>query len=216
MLVKGDNSFLIEIVNYGEMAIFIIMGLASVIAFAVFVERYIIFSIVMRKEKFILNNFSKILENGNYEKPLRELSKKFPKSIYSRLITILLNNYKKGRKSLVDLVEGNILVERINLEKRLVVLNTLGNNAPFIGLLGTVFGIIKAFDDLGSLGSQAAEMVMKSISTALFATAFGLAIAIPIVMVNNYFTRKIKVIISKMEAISKEFLAELDRNKKEV
>jgi biopolymer transport protein ExbB len=86
-------------------------------------------------------------------------------------------------------------------------LNTLGNNAPFIGLLGTVLGVIKAFYGLGTLGASGADVVMRSISTALLATAAGLGVAIPVVMANNYFSRKAKVILQNLEILRQEFIA---------
>jgi biopolymer transport protein ExbB len=71
--------------------------------------------------------------------------------------------------------------------------------------LGTVLGVIKAFYNLGTLGNTGAEVVMRSISTALLATAAGLAIAIPVVMINNFFSRKMKVILANLEILSREF-----------
>ena len=201
---------LITIVDYGEIAIFIIMGLASVLALAVFIDRYFVFLKSTKKEKVLISKLTEQIRLDKYEE-ISNLSETFKSSIYSRFCKLLVENYKKGEKSLMELIDGRVIIEKINLEKRLIVLNTLGNNAPFIGLLGTVLGIIKAFDNLGSLGSSGAEAVMKSISTALFATAFGLAIAIPIVIANNYFTRKIKVIIANMEFLGKEFLANLSK-----
>ena len=92
-------------------------------------------------------------------------------------------------------------------------LNTLGNNAPFIGLLGTVLGVIKAFYNLGLMGDTGTELVMKSISTALLATAAGLFVAIPVVMANNYFTKNVKIIIHNLEIISMEFMASMAHKK---
>ena len=70
-----------------------------------------------------------------------------------------------------------------------------------------MFGIIKAFHNLGTLGNTGAEVVMRSISTALLATAAGLFVAIPVVMANNYFSRKVKIILQNLEILSKEFVA---------
>jgi ferredoxin len=78
-----------------------------------------------------------------------------------------------------------------------------------IGLLGTVLGVIKAFHGLGTLGSTGAEVVMRSISKALLATAAGLFIAIPVVMANNYFSKKVKIIIQQLEILSREISASL-------
>jgi biopolymer transport protein ExbB len=118
-----------------------------------------------------------------------------------------------GHDGLSDLMEGRIIEEKIVLEKRLTILNTLGNNAPFIGLLGTVLGVINAFHGLGTLGNTGAEVVMRSISNALLATAAGLFVTIPVVMANNYFTRKMKIILQNLEIISKEFIASYSHKK---
>jgi biopolymer transport protein ExbB len=90
---------------------------------------------------------------------------------------------------------------RILLEKRLGILATFGNNAPFIGLFGTVLGIINAFHSLSKEGNEfGVNVVMGGISEALIATATGLFVAIPSVIAYNYFVRKIKMILLEMEA----------------
>lgn len=86
-------------------------------------------------------------------------------------------------------------LQRARLERRLLFLGTVGNNAPFIGLLGTVIGVVGAFEELGktsavgaaSSGALAPERVMSTIAEALVATAVGLVVAIPAVAVFNYF-----------------------------
>ncbi len=84
---------------------------------------------------------------------------------------------------------------KLLLEKRLGILATFGNNAPFIGLFGTVLGVMKAFHDLGVSNEFGVRVVMEGISQALVATALGLFVAIPCVMSYNYFVRKIKKIL---------------------
>lgn len=89
---------------------------------------------------------------------------------------------------------------KIILEKRLGVLATFGNNAPFIGLFGTVLGVINAFHTLSKGSEFGVNAVMGGISEALVATAAGLFVAIPSVMAYNYFVRKIKMILLQIEA----------------
>lgn len=84
---------------------------------------------------------------------------------------------------------------RLALEKRLGILATFGNNAPFIGLFGTVLGIIKAFHHLGTSSEFGVRVVMAGISEALVATAMGLFVAIPSVIGYNYFVRKMKFLM---------------------
>ncbi len=84
---------------------------------------------------------------------------------------------------------------RLALEKRLGILATFGNNAPFIGLFGTVLGVIKAFHHLGTSSEFGVRVVMTGISEALVATAMGLFVAIPAVIGYNYFVRKMKFLM---------------------
>ena len=84
---------------------------------------------------------------------------------------------------------------KLSLEKRLGILATFGNNAPFIGLFGTVLGVMQAFHDLGKSSEFGVKVVMEGISEALVATALGLFVAIPSVIAYNYFVRKIKTIL---------------------
>lgn len=87
------------------------------------------------------------------------------------------------------------LTLKLLLEKRLGILATFGNNAPFIGLFGTVLGVIKAFHSLGTSTEFGVRAVMTGISEALVATAMGLFVAIPSVIAYNYFVRKIKTLL---------------------
>ncbi|MEQ9499488.1 MAG: protein TolQ [Deltaproteobacteria bacterium] len=85
-------------------------------------------------------------------------------------------------------------------------LATVGSTAPFIGLFGTVWGIMKAFQDIGRMGSANLATVAPGISEALIATAAGLAAAIPAVIAYNFFLSRIRVLTSEMESFSSDFL----------
>jgi len=93
---------------------------------------------------------------------------------------------------------------RLGLEARLGILATFGNNAPFIGLFGTVLGIIQAFHTIGSSNSFDVQPIMQGISEALIATATGLFVAIPCVIAYNYFLRRLKVVLTLKEALLDE------------
>jgi len=89
---------------------------------------------------------------------------------------------------------------RLSLEARLGILATFGNNAPFIGLFGTVLGIIQAFHTIGLNNAFDVQPIMQGISEALIATATGLFVAIPCVIAYNYFIRRVKVVLTQKEA----------------
>jgi biopolymer transport protein TolQ len=96
--------------------------------------------------------------------------------------------------------------EITRLEKYLTFLATTGSTAPFIGLFGTVWGIMTAFKGIGETGSASLAVVAPGIAEALIATAIGLVAAIPAVMGYNHFQQKIKVVIAEMDNFSTEFL----------
>jgi len=102
--------------------------------------------------------------------------------------------------------------EITRLEKYLTFLATTGSTSPFIGLFGTVWGIMTAFEGIGKTGSASLAVVAPGIAEALVATAIGLVAAIPAVMAYNHFQNKIRVLIKEMDSFSTEFLNIVQRN----
>jgi biopolymer transport protein ExbB/TolQ len=103
-------------------------------------------------------------------------------------------------------VRSYLTDQRLNLEKGLPVLATLGANTPFIGLFGTVLGIIRSFAALGE-SSGAATTVMSGISQALLATAAGLFVAIPAVIAFNAFSNRLRTLLSQCESLKDLYVA---------
>ena len=108
-------------------------------------------------------------------------------------------------------VERNMLVEIVSLKRGLAVIATVGSTAPFVGLLGTVVGIINAFSLMGSSGSSGINAIIVPIAEALIATGLGLGVAIPAVWFYNYFQTKIDNLTSEMTYVSKEMIDYLIR-----
>lgn len=102
--------------------------------------------------------------------------------------------------------------EITRLEKYTTFLATTGSTSPFIGLFGTVWGIMTAFEGIGRTGSASLAVVAPGIAEALIATAIGLVAAIPAVMAYNHFQHKIRVLIKEMDSFSTEFLNIVQRN----
>ena len=96
-------------------------------------------------------------------------------------------------------IDGAKARERLRLERNLAFLATLGSNGPFIGLFGTVLGIIKAFHDLAGSQAGGASTVMAGISEALVTTAVGLLVAIPAVVAFNFFRRRVCVMMTEVD-----------------
>jgi len=89
--------------------------------------------------------------------------------------------------------------ERLKLERNLGFLGTMGNTAPLIGLLGTVWGIMRAFHDMALTGSAGPSVVAAGIAEALLTTAAGLMVAVPAVMLYNHFVRRMNVVLTTAE-----------------
>ncbi len=116
-----------------------------------------------------------------------------------------------GADSVEEALAAAVSIERSRMERFLAVLGTTGANAPFIGLFGTVLGIIRAFRDLSEQQAEAASAVMAGISEALVSTAIGLLVAIPAVMVYNAFQRHKAGALARIDAHSHLLLARLRR-----
>ena len=123
----------------------------------------------------------------------------------------------KGPDSVEEVVNATLSRERPRYERYLSILGTLGSNTPFIGLFGTVLGIIKAFHDLGqstAKGTQIQSTVMAGISEALVATAVGLAVAIPAVIGYNVLTRSVKNTTARSTALGHALVGHLRATEK--
>jgi biopolymer transport protein ExbB len=118
----------------------------------------------------------------------------------------------QGTEAVEQALLSALTRERPRYERFLSFLGTLGSNAPFVGLFGTVLGIIKSFHDLGAVairGSAVQQTVMTGISEALVATAVGLAVAIPAVVGFNVFTRALRNLTSRTQSLGYALLGTL-------
>jgi biopolymer transport protein ExbB len=135
----------------------------------------------------------------------------------ARVVSAGLAEADLGSEAAEEAMAAAIGLERKRLEHRLLFLGTVGNNAPFVGLLGTVIGVVGAFEALGkpqAAGAAAAaalapERVMSTIAEALVATAVGLLVAIPAVAVFNYFQGRVNAAIADAETLGHVLLAHL-------
>jgi biopolymer transport protein ExbB/TolQ len=120
-----------------------------------------------------------------------------------------LENAAAGPAAVEEHKAAIIESERLRYEKRLAFLGTLGNNAPFVGLFGTVLGIIRAFHDLAANTGAGTQAVMSGIAEALVATGVGLLVALPAVATYNAFMRRTETVMSSSEATAHTILAYL-------
>ena len=130
-------------------------------------------------------------------------------SLETNTVLFGLRDYARGPDSVEDLLQGAARKERARYEQRLTFLATVASNAPFIGLFGTVLGIIRAFKDLSSNMAEASGAVMGGIAEALIATAVGLLVAIPAVVAFNYLKGRVKGIADDGNLLCATLLASL-------
>jgi biopolymer transport protein ExbB len=130
-----------------------------------------------------------------------------PQTVLQGYLLLLSTRLSASSTLAIDRSTRSYLTEkRAELEKGLTLLATVGSNAPFIGLFGTVLGIIQAFGELSSQQGGTGS-VMSAISEALIATAVGLLVAIPAVISFNAFQKRVKEILAPCEILRDEFVA---------
>jgi len=183
----------------GDVWVLWLLLLASIFSLAVVIERVRVFwKSKVDYPKFI-DTLSEQLENGNLiaAKKLLRHSQGFE----TRVAEAGVDNIFRGYAAVEEAMTSRLVLEKSRLEKNLIILGTLGNNAPFVGLFGTVLGVIKAFNDLAVNGSSGVTVVMAGISSALIATAFGIFVALPAVIANNAFQTDLKRKISNAQSL---------------
>jgi len=133
---------------------------------------------------------------------------------YARVALAGLNLKDHDEKVISNAMEREITVETVKLERFTSIVGTIGGTAVYVGLFGTVLGIMRAFADIGKAGSGGMDVVTTGISEALICTAAGLFVAIPAVVAYNYFMRKIDNFVVDMELAASELLDVIGVKKK--
>jgi biopolymer transport protein ExbB/TolQ len=199
--------FLQLLTSTGGSWVIYLLFMLSVLAVAVIIERTIVIGRQFNYQEKVLPTLTQKLEDETPEGVQRALR---PDSILYRIAKELIDHASKGFLSLERHLETRMSLERRYLGKRVVILGTLGNNAPFIGLLGTVLGVIRAFHDLGASAGQGPEVVMQGISEALVATAIGILVALPCVAFFNFLQNRIKDTLVDADRFGKQLIAVLE------
>lgn len=172
----------------------------SVVSIALMIERAFVLVASRSDLGRLQHSLSGLLTGTPVKQVIEEVGSL--KGIEASVLRQGLERANHGTETMEEVVAGLMGLERMKLERGIAFLGTIGSNAPFIGLLGTVLGIVRSFHDLGKNLSGGAEVVMGGISEALVATAVGLMVAIPAVMAYNYFLRLIKQRMAHLTALA--------------
>jgi biopolymer transport protein ExbB len=177
----------------------------SVIALAVILERFWTYSRLRIDDKALIEKVQRAIKKGNMQE-----ASFICKSVSHPLGALLeagIDNKDLPREDIADILDSELIETKIYLEKKNSILSTISFISPLLGLLGTVTGIIRAFNDLAVSGSGGPSTVMAGVAEALVSTAIGIIVAIPSAIFYNYFMNKVKDILAQIEANSRRFLA---------
>lgn len=180
----------------------------SVISVYIMLERFLFFRPLIGADAAARRGLLAALGDGDTIRA-RKLAGASP-GVGVKFVAEMLDNRTRGVAAVEATLNAMRSEEKLRLERNLSFLGTLGANAPFIGLFGTVLGIIHAFKDLADAGlkpgGDSSTVVMLGISEALVATAVGLLVAIPAVVAYNVFQRRVKRTMGEAEALAQSAL----------
>jgi biopolymer transport protein ExbB len=213
--VEAIKSFF---VTSGATWVLWVLGVLSVGSVAVAVDRWLFYRIKGANLRVLARDLDRRLSAGEIEAAIEELARS--PSVAAAIARAGLRLAHLGPAAADRAMQSAVALERERLEQRLAYLGTVGNNAPFVGLFGTVIGVIQAFEELGhaapghgtggAAASQvASQAVMTGIAEALVATAIGIAVALPAVALYNFFQRRVASLLSSAEVLTNLVLAYL-------
>lgn len=200
--------------NFGAAwVMWLLIGL-SVISVAIMLERGWFYLSLRDDLAALASRFRDALRAGDFDTARKALEGS--PSAEAAVVMAGLAEADRGPQAAEEAMQGAKALQKMRLERRLAFLGTLGNNAPFIGLFGTVIGVVQAFEGLARESAQdaqsataAPQVVMAAIAEALVATAVGLAVAIPAVVAFNFYQRHSRAILANTEALSRILTSQL-------
>ena len=201
-MFKGQSIF--EIISAGGFTMYLLI-FCSCLSVAVIIERVVYYN---RRSKFsrvvVIDQIRKELI-GNHVINAIGLCRNIDTPV-AKVALAGLSLHGHDEKLISNAMEREITVETIKLERFISIVGSIGGTAVYIGLLGTVIGIMRAFNDIAKAGSGGMDVVTIGIAEALVCTAAGLLVAIPAVLSYNWFTRKIDNFVVDMELAASELV----------
>lgn len=207
------NFNLVEMLTKGGFTI-IVLGVCSIISLKIIIEKWVTLFALEDKN---ISDMAKMVKDYIKEKDFKEALHVCRNSTYKRwfftidspisaVFIYIFQNVRHSKEDLLDLAFTEMDRQVIKLERGIGILGTLGNISPFIGLFGTVLGIIKSFQGLAVNDAGNYGGVMGGIAESLIATASGLVVAVPSVIFYNYYMKRIKHSIPSLEKEVKELI----------
>lgn len=186
--------------DLGSKLILVLLFVTSFFVVAFYVERKLFFKKHFNSD---ISSLIKRLQNSPDKTDIEKVLKSEAFTCSEIVSKALMNpNINSGEKLLSN-VSTQIDLEKKNWEKFLLYFATVGSNAPFLGLLGTVLGLMQSFSDLALAARPDAKVAMAGISNALITTVAGIVIAIPSVVIYNSLSKKVKTVSLNIKALAR-------------
>jgi biopolymer transport protein ExbB len=193
-----------QLVKVGGFTMYVLLSF-SVLSLAIILERYIYYRRRSRvKRGQFMVGIARELEKGNIRRALEICGS--TDTPFSSVVESGLSLCGHNEVVISNAMERQVTVETTKLERFTSIVGTIGSTAVYIGLFGTVLGIIRAFHDISLSGSGGINVVINGISEALVCTAAGLCVAVPAVIAYNYFVKKVDTFITDMELCVSEIM----------
>jgi len=194
--------------------VMIVLILCSLLSLSIIIERIIYFNRIGGDFGEFIKGLTERLNSGeSLDKVAAWCSGQ--KLLESSVAAVGLERNADSLRAIEESMNATMISARTRLDRGLTVLGTLGNNTPFIGLFGTIIGIIQAFNALATSKAAGPEVVMASISEALVATAVGLMVAIPAVIAYNFLGRTVKKKMANSDTTARIIMTYFGRNRVE-
>ena len=188
--------------------VLILLVCLSVYSISVMIERFLRYRQNINRSRKLMDYVRYQLPARNFNKILEACRKQgYSNTAASKLVVNLLKSEKKDLAELNDLADSIIDWETAVLSRKLSVLATLASTTPFIGLFGTVLGVMRAFSDLANISGAGPSVVAKGIAEALVNTAAGLFVAVPALIAYNYFLSKVNFFAKNLQYMAQEVIS---------
>ena len=201
-MFKDQSIF--QIISAGGFTIYLLI-FCSIVSIAVIIERVVYYNRRSQLSRVVILDQIRKELLGSYVLNAIGLCKNIDTPV-AKVALAGLSLHGHDEKLIANAMEREITVETINLERFIGIVGSIGGTAVYIGLLGTVIGIMRAFSDISKAGSGGMDVVTVGIAEALVCTAAGLLVAIPAVLSYNWFTRKIDNFVVDMELAASELV----------
>lgn len=202
-LGQGQRLDPVQIFNDGGFMMWPLLAFA-VLGLIVIIWKFIDLAIKSRRTRSLLSDVDQLLAEHRIQEAIRRCQES--KAPAAAILLAGLRRREEGTERVMKAIENAGLIELAGLERGLVWLATLANVAPLTGFLGTVIGMIQAFQAIELAGEVEATTVAGGIKVALITTASGLAIAIPINIAHNYFVTQIDRLVIEMEESAQKMI----------